>query len=72
MDLILNLHSKINNVFQLQIQFAVMVIHTSQALLPSCQPQMKPLAYMYMSNVVIIFYMFWDFYKKAYISKRAV
>ncbi|KAK0164373.1 hypothetical protein PV328_003009 [Microctonus aethiopoides] len=32
------------------VQFAIMVIHTSQALLPSCEPTRKPLAYIYMSQ----------------------
>ncbi|XP_011504429.1 PREDICTED: elongation of very long chain fatty acids protein 1-like isoform X1 [Ceratosolen solmsi marchali] len=54
------------------IQFVIMVIHTSQALLPSCEPKLKPLAFIYMSNVIVIFYMFWDFYKKAYLSKKTV
>ncbi|XP_015585257.1 elongation of very long chain fatty acids protein 1 [Cephus cinctus] len=53
------------------IQFVVMVIHTSQALMPSCEPTRKPLAYIYMFHVIVIFYMFWDFYKKAYLSKKS-
>ncbi|XP_014205861.1 elongation of very long chain fatty acids protein 1-like [Copidosoma floridanum] len=54
------------------IQFVIMVIHTSQALMPSCEPKKKPLAYIYMANVIVIFYMFWDFYKKAYLTKKSV
>lgn len=47
-----------------------MLLHTSQALMPSCEPNLKPLAYIYMFHVVVIFYMFWDFYKKSYLNKK--
>ncbi|KYQ58909.1 hypothetical protein ALC60_02065 [Trachymyrmex zeteki] len=52
------------------IQFTIMVIHTFQALLPSCEPTRKPLAYIYMSQVVIVFYMFLDYYRKSYLRKK--
>ncbi|KAL6432577.1 hypothetical protein ACFW04_006861 [Cataglyphis niger] len=52
------------------IQFAIMVAHTFQALLPSCEPARKPLAYIYMSQIVIMFYMFLDYYRKSYLRKK--
>ncbi|XP_050460927.1 elongation of very long chain fatty acids protein 1-like [Cataglyphis hispanica] len=52
------------------IQFAIMVAHTFQALLPSCEPARKPLAYIYMSQIVIMFYMFLDYYRKSYLKKK--
>ncbi|XP_012261709.1 elongation of very long chain fatty acids protein 1-like [Athalia rosae] len=51
------------------IQFVIMVVHTAQTLMPSCEPNRKPLAFIWMFNVVVIFYMFWDFYKKSYCKK---
>ncbi|XP_046600664.1 elongation of very long chain fatty acids protein 1 isoform X2 [Neodiprion lecontei] len=53
------------------IQFVIMVVHTAQSLMPSCEPDRKPLAYIYMFNVVVIFYMFWDFYKRSYCKKKS-
>ncbi|XP_034941125.1 elongation of very long chain fatty acids protein 1-like [Chelonus insularis] len=53
------------------VQFTIMVIHTSQSLLPSCEPTRKPLAFIYMSQVLIMFYLFLDFYKKTYLSKKS-
>ncbi|XP_012216690.1 very long chain fatty acid elongase AAEL008004-like [Linepithema humile] len=52
------------------IQFTVMIAHTFQALLPSCEPTRKPLAYIYMSQIVFLFYMFVDYYKKSYLRKK--
>ncbi|XP_019885787.1 elongation of very long chain fatty acids protein 1 [Ooceraea biroi] len=52
------------------IQFAIMVAHTFQALLPSCEPTRKPLAYIYMSQVAFMFYMFLDYYRKSYPRKK--
>ncbi|XP_066601875.1 very long chain fatty acid elongase 1-like [Prorops nasuta] len=52
------------------LQFVIMMIHTSQALLPSCEPTRKPLAYLYMFHEIMIFYMFWNFYKKNYTTKK--
>ncbi|XP_074105558.1 very long chain fatty acid elongase AAEL008004 [Cotesia typhae] len=51
-------------------QFLIMAIHTSQALLPSCEPTRKPLAYIYMSQVIINFYLFFNFYKNTYVRKK--
>uniref|UniRef100_A0A0C9QPI2 Elongation of very long chain fatty acids protein n=3 Tax=Fopius arisanus TaxID=64838 RepID=A0A0C9QPI2_9HYME len=52
------------------LQFVIMVIHTTQALLPSCEPTRKPLAYIYMSQVIVIFYLFWNFYKTTYLKRK--
>ncbi|KAG5327449.1 ELOV7 protein, partial [Pseudoatta argentina] len=52
------------------IQFTIMMIHTFQAFLPSCEPTRKPLAYIYMSQVVIVFHMFLDYYRKSYLRKK--
>ncbi|XP_011152940.1 elongation of very long chain fatty acids protein AAEL008004 [Harpegnathos saltator] len=52
------------------IQFAIMVAHTFQALLPACEPTRKPLAYIYMSQVAFMFYMFLDYYRKSYLRKK--
>ncbi|XP_029661336.1 elongation of very long chain fatty acids protein 1-like isoform X1 [Formica exsecta] len=52
------------------IQFAIMMAHTFQALLPSCEPARKPLAYIYMSQIAIMFYMFLDYYRKSYVRKK--
>ncbi|EGI67134.1 Elongation of very long chain fatty acids protein 7 [Acromyrmex echinatior] len=52
------------------IQFTIMMIHTFQAFLPSCEPTRKPLAYIYMSQVVVVFYMFLDYYRKSYLRKK--
>lgn len=41
-----------------------------QALLPSCEPTRKPIAYIYLSQVIIVFYLFWEFYKKSYVKKN--
>ncbi|XP_043482959.1 elongation of very long chain fatty acids protein 1-like [Leptopilina heterotoma] len=54
------------------MQFVIIIIHTTQALMPSCEPRRKPLACLYMFHVLIIFYNFWDFYKKAYLKKKIV
>ncbi|KAL0127751.1 hypothetical protein PUN28_003177 [Cardiocondyla obscurior] len=52
------------------VQFAIMVVHTSQAFLPSCEPTRRPLAYIYMSQIIFMFYMFLDYYKKSYLRKK--
>lgn len=58
------------NILLFQIQFAIMVAHTFQALLPACEPTRKPLAYIYMSQVAFMFYMFLDYYRKSYLRKK--
>ncbi|KAL6255997.1 hypothetical protein P5V15_013232 [Pogonomyrmex californicus] len=52
------------------IQFVIMVVHTFQALLPSCEPTRKPLAYIYISQVAFMLYMFLDYYRKSYLRKK--
>lgn len=44
--------------------------HVVAALKPSCHVN-KTLFYSFLPNVVIIFYLFYDFYKKAYKNKQA-
>ncbi|KOX67486.1 Elongation of very long chain fatty acids protein 7, partial [Melipona quadrifasciata] len=52
-------------------QFIIMICHTFQTLLPTCEPNRKPIAYIYMSQILIMFYMFCDYYKKSYLRKKA-
>ncbi|XP_014614327.1 PREDICTED: elongation of very long chain fatty acids protein 1-like [Polistes canadensis] len=52
------------------IQFTVMLIHTAQAFMPSCDPNRKYLACLYAFQVIVIFYMFCGFYKKSYTEKK--
>ncbi|KAF7991943.1 hypothetical protein HCN44_010744 [Aphidius gifuensis] len=52
------------------LQFLFMLIHMCQALLPSCEPTRKPIAYIYLSQVIVVFYLFWEFYKKSYLKKN--
>lgn len=47
------------------IQFCILIMHSSIALRPDC-PVPRFLAYMFIPNVVLIFYMFYDFFKKSY------
>uniref|UniRef100_A0A336LKC7 Elongation of very long chain fatty acids protein n=1 Tax=Culicoides sonorensis TaxID=179676 RepID=A0A336LKC7_CULSO len=51
-------------------QFVLMFGHVVTALKPSCHVN-KTLFYSFLPNVVIIFYLFYDFYKKAYNNKKA-
>ncbi|XP_076392787.1 very long chain fatty acid elongase 7 isoform X2 [Megachile rotundata] len=53
------------------IQFIIMICHTFQSFLPSCEPNRKPMAFIYMSQILIMFYMFCDYYKKSYLRKKA-
>ncbi|KAI4504009.1 hypothetical protein M0802_000480 [Mischocyttarus mexicanus] len=52
------------------VQFTVMLIHTAQALMPSCDPNRKYLACLYAFQVIVMFYMFCGFYKKSYTEKK--
>ncbi|KAK2587627.1 hypothetical protein KPH14_003752 [Odynerus spinipes] len=52
------------------VQFTIMLMHTCQALMPSCDPSRKFLALLYTMQEVLMFYMFWGFYKKAYSRKK--
>ncbi|XP_012285309.1 elongation of very long chain fatty acids protein 1 [Orussus abietinus] len=51
-------------------QLLIMFVHTSQMLMPWCEPERKPLAYLYMFHEIVVLYMFWDFYRKSYTSKK--
>ncbi|KAJ1530304.1 hypothetical protein ONE63_005223 [Megalurothrips usitatus] len=48
------------------IQLAVIVAHSSQALLPSCNAAPKTLAYSYVPNVLLVIYLFYNFYRVNY------
>ncbi|RZC35801.1 ELO domain containing protein, partial [Asbolus verrucosus] len=50
------------------IQFCVIIAHPMQALHPDCHVQ-KQLLLIYVPNVLLVFYMFWKFYKKSYMKK---
>ncbi|XP_043785136.1 elongation of very long chain fatty acids protein 7-like [Apis laboriosa] len=52
------------------VQFIIMICYTFQTLLPSCEPNRKPIAYIYMSQILIMFGMFCDYYKKSYLRKK--
>ncbi|XP_026669186.1 elongation of very long chain fatty acids protein 1-like isoform X1 [Ceratina calcarata] len=52
------------------IQFIIMICHALQFLLPSCEPNRKPVAYIYVSQMFIMFYLFCDYYKKSYSRKK--
>ncbi|XP_046821795.1 elongation of very long chain fatty acids protein 1-like isoform X1 [Vespa crabro] len=52
------------------IQFIIMLLHTGQALMPSCDPNRKFVACLYTMQVIIMLYMFWGFYKKSYTRKK--
>lgn len=55
-----------------QIQFTIIILHTTQMFMPSCK--MAPgIAVAFVPNVIINFYFFIKFYKQAYgKSKRKV
>lgn len=50
------------------IQFCILVGHSLQSLAPSCHVP-KSLLLIYLPNVLLIFYMFYEFYKNNYFSK---
>ncbi|XP_043581823.1 elongation of very long chain fatty acids protein 1-like [Bombus pyrosoma] len=51
-------------------QFIIMICHMFQTLLPTCEPNRKPIAYIYMSQILVMFCMFCDYYKKSYLRKK--
>jgi len=53
---------------EFQIQFTILVIHGMQALHPKCDVS-SFLAYLYMPNIFIVYYLFYGFYKKSYTTK---
>ena len=60
----------INNLIFFQAQFTLMILHYSQVLLPWCYDEkLIVFAYIFVPNVLVYFYLFYDFYKKAYNSK---
>ncbi|XP_030761062.1 elongation of very long chain fatty acids protein AAEL008004-like [Sitophilus oryzae] len=50
------------------VQFTILIIHIMVGLQPSC-PTPKLFLMMYLPNVILIFKMFYDFYKKSYTIK---
>ncbi|CAH0551350.1 unnamed protein product [Brassicogethes aeneus] len=52
------------------IQFCFLLAHSLQALEPSCQVA-KNFLILYLPNVILIFYMFWDFYKTNYLKGKS-
>ncbi|XP_019877181.1 elongation of very long chain fatty acids protein AAEL008004 [Aethina tumida] len=51
------------------IQFCILIVHSLSALQPSCTANKKILL-LYLPNVVLIFYMFWNFYKVNYLKMK--
>ncbi|XP_037294992.1 elongation of very long chain fatty acids protein 7-like [Manduca sexta] len=47
------------------IQFTVVLIHASQVYLPSCDAPLG-VSCLYFPNVIFVYYMFYDFFKKNY------
>ncbi|KAE8738701.1 hypothetical protein FOCC_FOCC015797, partial [Frankliniella occidentalis] len=48
------------------IQLAVIVAHSAQALAPSCTAAPKALVYSYIPNVLLVIYLFYNFYRVNY------
>ncbi|KAL0869580.1 hypothetical protein ABMA27_005842 [Loxostege sticticalis] len=53
------------------IQFTLMLLYSAQVFLPSC-PAPLGITYMYFPNVIFVYYMFYDFFKKNYINEKAM
>ncbi|KAJ3666122.1 hypothetical protein Zmor_001577 [Zophobas morio] len=51
------------------VQFMVMIVHSMQSLHPECHIP-KPMLLIYLPNVFVVFYMFWEFYQKNYIDRK--
>ncbi|XP_075981609.1 very long chain fatty acid elongase 7-like [Anticarsia gemmatalis] len=64
----LNKYKKWLTVVQM-VQFTTMLIYSSQVFLPSCNAP-TGITYLYFPNVIFIYYMFYDFYKKNYLKKN--
>lgn len=52
----------------LQVQLCIIVVHTLQALRPSCQAAPKILVYSYIPNILLVIYLFYNFYRVNYKS----
>nr|CAI5864090.1 unnamed protein product [Callosobruchus analis] len=50
------------------IQFTLMLVHSTTAFQPGCKVP-KPFFALYLPNVILLYKMFYDFYKKSYKSK---
>ncbi|XP_028027342.1 elongation of very long chain fatty acids protein 4-like [Bombyx mandarina] len=53
------------------VQFTILLAHALQAFLPSC-PAPLTIAYMYLPNVLIVYYMFYEFFKKNYSENHKI
>nr|XP_018903714.1 PREDICTED: elongation of very long chain fatty acids protein AAEL008004-like [Bemisia tabaci] len=47
------------------VQFTMILMYASQALMPTCEVP-KGLALIFIPDVIVVFYLFYDFYKKSY------
>ncbi|KAJ8925539.1 hypothetical protein NQ315_009379 [Exocentrus adspersus] len=52
------------------IQFTILIIHSLTALLPSCHVP-KQVLLLYVPNVLLVYKMFYDFYKTSYNKRRS-
>ncbi|EFA05977.1 very long chain fatty acid elongase AAEL008004 [Tribolium castaneum] len=55
-------------IFQM-VQFCVIIAHSLQSLHPECVVP-KQLLLIYVPNVLLVFYMFWQFYQESYTPKQ--
>ncbi|KAJ3666123.1 hypothetical protein Zmor_001578 [Zophobas morio] len=55
-------------IFQM-IQFCVLIVHSLQSLHPECHVPKQLLA-IYLPDVIVVFYMFWEFYQKNYSEQK--
>nr|CAD7444984.1 unnamed protein product [Timema bartmani] len=52
-----------------EVQFVIVLLYSMHMFNPSCKmPTIIP--YIFVSNVLLVFYLFYDFYQKAYKSKK--
>ncbi|KAL4703048.1 hypothetical protein ACJJTC_006658 [Scirpophaga incertulas] len=51
------------------VQFTLMIIYSSQVFLPSC-PAPLGVSIMYFPNVIFVYYMFYNFFKKNYLHNK--
>ncbi|KAJ3666121.1 hypothetical protein Zmor_001576 [Zophobas morio] len=51
------------------VQFAVLIVHSLQLLYPDCHMPTELLV-IYLPDVFVVFYMFWEFYRKNYHDEK--
>ncbi|XP_047997177.1 elongation of very long chain fatty acids protein [Leguminivora glycinivorella] len=66
----LNKYKKWLTILQM-IQFTLMIVYSSQVFLPSC-PASTGVALLFFANVIIVFYMFLNFFRESYVRKGKV